>query len=145
MTAVSDVFNGKAGGGMPSGGPTIVVERPGASGPADAHVRARVAGTQRDGKVLRWARTGLALLAGAWVWREVPPSLRQVVAARVPDRTLVPGGHLGMWLFWLAYNHAVAIPATAVGYFAVWLAQHPARLALTVALVAVPILVLVNG
>ena len=62
-------------------------------------------------------------LVGAWVWRDVPPALRDIWAKAGQP----PVQHPLLAAGWRAWMYAVALPWTAIGYTAVWLHQHPAR------------------
>lgn len=125
---ISDVFAVPNGGGSRPGSPDVAEDR----ARTDTYTRARVAGTVRDGKgMLGQVR---ADVVGAWVWRDVPPALTEVIAARNADVSKVPGGNPLLRHGWTVYNHTVAIPVTAVGYLLTWIVQHPARLLLTAAI-----------
>jgi hypothetical protein len=130
MTAVSNVFTPPIGGGMPHGSPEVGVD---SDEPVRTRGRATIAVTERNGNRLVakvrgfFARTGDDL-ADAW-W--TPESLPAI------ERDRVPGGNAVLYGGWVAYQHAVAIPAVAVIHAAVgvlnialWLVLHPARLLL---------------
>lgn len=139
IAAVSDVFRGSPAAAAVPAAPSETSEAVGAR----VRGRAMVAGTERDGKSLLAAVRGD--VSGAWVWREVPPALTDVVKGWKADRAVVPGQSAPLQHAWTAYNVAVAIPATVLLYIAAWAAQHPARLLVLAALVGVPLLVLTAG
>jgi hypothetical protein len=77
------------------------------------------------------------------------PTIGQAWARRTPDRTRVPGGNGALYAGWVVFNHSVGllVPALALALVGVvtplvWVAGHPARLALA-ALVAVPLVVMI--
>lgn len=84
--------------------------------------------------VARAGRGALGDVAGAWVWRETPPSLRDLVAARTDTTRALTDGPL-MRFGWAAWNTLVAIPATALLYVLAWVVQHPARASVAAVLV----------
>lgn len=105
------------GGGRLDGRPTE-----GADSPAGARARVRARGHM----VAQAGRGALADATGAWVWRDAPPALRDLVAARTDTSRALTDAPL-IRLGWLAWNFIVAIPTTALLYVAAWVLQHPAR------------------
>jgi hypothetical protein len=125
MTAtVSDVL--AAADGAAAAGGSASPEADSATG-----VRARV----RDARATRAsvpitqriATTIVADVSGAWVWRESPPALRQVIAGLLPAVDRVPAGSRPLRAGWVVWNASVAVPATAFLYVLAWVLQHPAR------------------
>lgn len=134
MTTVSDVFPAVEVGGSRSGSPSAVS---GSAGGARTRARASVAVTDGHRKIGRW----VASEARAWWWTpDSLPTLARAWAERMPDRERVPGGNPVLYGGWVAYNHvALIVPAAALAVvgvltIAVWVARHPARLALAAAL-----------
>lgn len=119
MTTVSDLNPAVGRAAVPNGSRRGDPENPGGA-------RARVARASAS-VALSEGRKLVAGARGAWVWQETPPSLREVVATRKPAPDAVPGRSPRLRLVWLVWNHAVAVPATAVLYVLAWLLQHPAR------------------
>lgn len=79
--------------------------------------------------------------AGAWVWRDSPPPLRQVFTGRTHTPGPLPAGSIPLRRGWVVWNVAVAVPTTAVLYVLAWLLQHPAR-TLIAGMVAGPLTIL---
>lgn len=134
MTAVSDVFAAAEVGGSRGGSASAVADSAGGVG---ARGRARVAVTDGHRKIGRW----ITAEARAWWWTpESLPTLSRAWQERMPDRGRVPGGNPVLYGAWVVYNHAALIvPAAALAVVgvltvAVWVARHPARLALAAAL-----------
>jgi hypothetical protein len=117
---------------------------------ADLQSRARVAGVAptRIGAAAKkvgstttnaatGAASGLASLASRYAstddaWAETPASVRACL-----DYTRAGGwmpGDRAPWLEWLGkgYGYGIAVPATVVGFAALWVVQKPTRLFLTV-------------
>lgn len=106
---------------LPYGSAVAVETAPNARVSARARARPMVAERGR-----KWMIVVREDVAGAWVWRSVPPPLTSVIAsAKAPARA--PGNHAGLRRAMQAYGWAVALPITAVGYVLIWLHQHPAR------------------
>jgi hypothetical protein len=106
---------------LPYGSPVAAETAPNARVRAPARARPMVAERGR-----KWIAVAREDVAGAWVWRSVPPPLTSVIAsAKAP--TNIPGNHKGLRAASQVYGFAVALPITAVGYVLVWLHQHPAR------------------
>lgn len=128
MTTTMDIPVNFDGGGRSDGNEA---EGPDSPGGARARVRARGA------IVTQPARAVAKDVSGAWVWREAPPALRDLIASRtdtsraLSDTPLVRAG-------WLVWNTVVAIPTTATLYVLAWVFQHPARAGVA-ALVVVPL------
>jgi hypothetical protein len=122
-TTVGDIFSAAepaAGrGGKPS---TKGAEAAGVRGPDARTSRARA----RLPVTLRVVQTDVAK---AWVWRDSPPSLRQVAAGWASGSDQVPAGSGPLRAGRVVWNVAVAVPATAILYVLAWLLQHPARAA----------------
>lgn len=133
MTTVSEAFEvpQRTVGPLPAG-----FEGAGAR----ARVRARLAVTQRGGKVGALARVVASDVAGAWPWRGAPPTLADLWARRIPDLDDVPGSSQALRIGWAVFNH-LALAWTAALLVPAWIGQHPARLALA-AIVAAPFIVM---
>lgn len=123
MTTVSDVLAAAEVAAAAHGSASPLSDSAGGAGAPVRDARATRARTRITQRV---ARLVISDLSGAWVWRDYPPALRQVVAGRIPaDR--VPGGSTPLRAVWVAWNVAVAVPTTAVLYVLAWMLQHPAR------------------
>ena len=92
--------------GTPHGIPAIAPQQARAS----TRVRARVATTLRDGKVVKRvtsaASTVRADLAGSWLLRNQPPSFVQMWAQRKPALTSVPDGNTVLYRVELVWRTA---------------------------------------
>lgn len=97
--------------------------------PAEAHVPGYHAGGVPAGETKCDCST--AAKASANLGRTVICGCRTRYAPRPADPRI-------RWA-WTVYNHAIALPATAVGYVALWILQHPGRLLLA-ALVVGPLI-----
>lgn len=128
MTTTVDIPVTFDGGGRPDGSEVEGIDSPGG---ARARVRARGA------MVTRPAKAVVNDVAGAWVWREAPPGLRDLIASRTDTARALSDTPL-VRLGWLVWNTVVAVPTTAVLYVLAWVFQHPARAGVA-AVVAVPI------
>jgi hypothetical protein len=125
---VGDVFTAETAAAEPGGTSSGPEQGAGApAGPRVARTHARILATVVAVK---------DALIQSWVLTDTPPSLREVVRARIPDE--VPGGSDPLRAGWVAWNFAVAIPTTAVLYALAWMLQHPARAAV-LALVVGPV------
>lgn len=93
-----------------------------------------------DGVVRRTARVVTSDVAGAWVWRGSPPTLRDLWAERIPDIDRVPAANVALWAGWVVFNH-LALLWTAALSIPLWVLQHPMRTALA-ALLAAPLVLL---
>jgi hypothetical protein len=147
MTAVSEVFQGRNGGGMPPWQPVVEVD---SDEPARTRGRASVAVTDSDGnRLVAWVRSTAAGYAAdlreAWFWPTAVPTLQRAWAGRYPDRKTVPGESAWLYYPWIFYNHAIGLPLVTAAYALigvltpmVWVFLHPARglLFLTVAAAA---------
>jgi hypothetical protein len=142
---VSDVFAAPNGAAEVPSLPTAAADNAGdVQTGRRARVRAMVSATVSDGKIVAVLRR----LAGAfwlvvrddagrsWWSRRSAPTVREVWTRRMPDIARVPGRNRFLWGGWVVYNHAVALPATALLNPAMFVLQHPARLALTVLLLS---------
>lgn len=115
---------------LPYGSPVEVEKK--------AHVRARAGERARHMvtvRARRWVAVTRRDVAGAWVWRDVPPSLAAVIAA-AKDPPNVPGDHAGLRRAMQVYGFGVAAPITAVGYLLIWLHQHLVRALVTDLIIA---------
>jgi RES domain-containing protein len=90
-----------------------------------------------------WGRQTWTDLRNAWFMPASLPTFKTAWVERMPDRDTVPGSNAALYAGWVAYNHTVGllIPAVAlavVGTLTVllWIARHPARLALTAVITA---------
>lgn len=112
-----------------------VVAMPGVTVPQGDTAGAAV--RTKDTRVVLWsdikdaAGEFRADLGAAWPWRDVPPSLRQLWAQRIPARDRAPGkcdtaGSTALWWMWIGWNH-VALLITLIGYALIWTQQHPVR------------------
>jgi hypothetical protein len=132
---ISDAFAAPAVAATPSGKPAAASES------AQVHARMRARGYRSPAvmrKIVDVARLIWADICSAW-W--TPASLSTLAAAwadRIPDREKVPGGNGLLYGGWLAYNHTLRLAFTALVLAGVgglslfgWIAQHPARLVLT--------------
>lgn len=122
--------------------PATPVVEPKRVGPAVKPARAAAAsGPSVWSRLASWAvartRTVRADVVGAWAWFCRPPTLAELVAARVPDRDRVPGRNVALWVGWAVYNHLLAA-VFALAYPVLFVAAHPARVLLA-AVLAVPL------
>lgn len=84
-----------------------------------------------------WGRQAGADLRDAWFMPASLPTFQRAWAERMPDRDTVPGSNGALYAGWVLYNHTVglAIPTVALALVGaitplLWIARHPARLAL---------------
>jgi hypothetical protein len=135
MATVSDILAAAEPAAAAGGSPPVVVDSPSRARARarDARARARIPVTHSVRK------TVLSDLSESWVWRDAPPSLRQIVDGRIPAAERVPNGSGPLRAVWVVWNVGVAVPTTAALYVLAWVLQHPAR-ALLAAAVAGPIL-----
>jgi hypothetical protein len=151
-TTYSEVFPAAEPLGMPSGSPEAATDRP----RVDAHARARLATTQRDGKILaRVRRAGHTVAADfrtAWWTPASLPTVAHVWHNLTPDIERVPGKSDVLQGFWTAYNIFVALPAVllATGLIgalstAAWVLTNPARAGLAFVLTATAVAYTVFG
>lgn len=137
MTTVSEALRAAAPAAAVVAAP---VADPVRAGGVPTGPRARVAVTARDGKIRRLVAGFWFLVRGdadaSWWARRSAPTLREVWAVRMPALDRVPGRSRGLWVAWLLFNHAVAIPATVVLNPLMFVLQHPARLLLALVLLS---------
>lgn len=120
-----------------------VIDSPGAR----VRVRARVAVTERGGKPAAWfvAKTAAvrADVAAFWLLAAEPTSLKAWLAAQTPAERRVPAGNDLVKAVWHGHNWtfgALTFGASTFLYLAAgvlrWLAGHPARFWVAVAVAA---------
>ena len=129
-------------------GPAVEAER----ARVDAHARARIPATERDGKISRlrgFVGTVWSDIRSAWWAPASLPTVRQAWTQRVPDRTRVPGDNGLLYGGWWVYNHFAALPLITVitgvvGALGVagWVLLNPARIGLAI-VIAAPIAALI--
>jgi hypothetical protein len=116
-----------------------VPSKPKAAPNAQAHarMRARASVPSVTGRFnIMWAD-----LRSCWWMPASLPTVAQAWRERVPDLSRVPAENLVLHRAWVIHNHTVglAVPVVAIGVVGlltplVWVARHPARLILTLAL-----------
>lgn len=104
-----------------------------------ARVRARVASTQSNHKILVWVRsvgsTVVSDVTQAWPIRSHAPSPYDLWQNRIPALDRVPGENRPLWVAWIAFNHVALVAGVALS-LPLWLLGHPARTLLAAAVTA---------
>lgn len=149
MSTVSDAFA--------AANPAAAVDgmRKPSPGRAGARARVHTRGYRSPavvGKVRGWSATAWVDLRSSWWTPASLPTLSQVWAERNPSLDRVPARHRGLWLAWRAYAHVVPplVVLMVTGLLGVltplvWVARHPARLLLALALAGAALLIVWLG
>ncbi len=131
---LSEALALKSGNGNASGSGPVALEKARAGSGPRANIASRSVMVNTFGL---WGAQTWSDLHDAWWMPAALPTFQTAWAERWPDRDRVPGNNTALYVGWAAYNLSVGLIIPTVAVLLVgaitpilWIARHPARLAL---------------